>query len=123
MQEPVIHNASQASIALPPQIKAAEKPKGPTIEGDPLNAFEHFPFQIRTDLSAWMTFSEEERIRKAKAFSNLKGDELNKMNPDRRAKVLCYIIWLEAHHPNGSRLPSAAAFNGLFPQKVTVGAS
>jgi len=72
-----------------------------------------------------MTFSEADRKRRAALFgSNVLSDaktimerQQYKWTPERRHKVLNYIIWLESIHPKGSREVAALAFNALFPKK------
>ena len=112
MQEPVQHVASRHSVERP--VYKPEEQAQPTIVADPLTSFETYHFQIRTDLRNWMTFGVEDRIRRAKQFSNLKDDPQLRMTPERRHKLVNYIIWLESTHPRGHRDPAAVAFNGLF---------
>jgi hypothetical protein len=113
--QPVQHVASRHSVERPTIPAAAQPP--PQIESDPLTSFEYFHFQVRTDLRLWMTFGLEERIEKAKRFSRMNEDPAFKVTPERRHKILNYIIWLESTHPAGHRNPAAVAFNGLFKKE------
>lgn len=88
-------------------------PKSPIIGDEPLNSFESYHWTVKTELVGWMTFSEEDRMKKAKHWAGKKSGDM-----DQRAKVLNYIIWFESHHPNGSSNVAALAFRGLFPKHL-----
>ena len=87
----------------------AQLPKAPIIGDDPLNSFEKYDWKTNTDLQSWMTYSEETRQKKAKQYAN------DRRNMDRRHKNLCYIVWYESAHKNGSAKVALQAFCGLFP--------
>jgi hypothetical protein len=89
-------------------------PVRPIIGDNPLNAFETYHLQVKTDLDKWMTYSAEDRFRRAKVFA-AGGQNGTKVDEDKRAKILNYIIWLESHHVSGDSMVAAIAFNGLFP--------
>ena len=122
MPQPVIYNASKESIRVP-EPEVVQPPHEVVIEGDPMNAFENYHFQVRADLSGWMTRGEEDRITRAKQFSHCEEDQALKINPARRHKILCYIVWMEAHHKLGSSKVAAVAFHGLFDKKKGNGGS
>ena len=92
--------------------------EAPAIPRDPLTSFENFIFTIRTDLSSWMTFDKKGRLDRCKWFVDTYVDSAQKMTPDRRHKVLCFIIFMESHHPLGDSDVAAVAFKGLFPGHV-----
>jgi len=114
MGEPVKVVASMESIRLPNLGNKPEEawPTQPIISGDPLSAFEHYDWHIKTELSGWMTFSPEDRLKKARVFVNSK-----KIDVDKKTKILNFIIWIESHHKLGRREPAAVAFNALFPKE------
>jgi len=121
MGEPVKVVASMESIRLPetqPEPDPDWKQRR-TITGSPVSVFDQYPWAIRTDMSAWMTFSLEDRIRKAKAYSRSKGD------PTERCEILLYIIRAESEHPlgqKGPKGPASVAFHGLFPEEKNASA-
>ena len=119
MAEPVVYSSSREADRIPGFHDPADEtlPKQPIIGDNPLNSFETYHTQVKTDLNNWMTFSQEARERKAKAFQEMTAnDERLKLDMDRRCKILNYIIWIESHHPLGSSYVAAIAFKGLFPQ-------
>jgi len=117
MGTPVMYNASLESVKVP-DTKAVEARTTPKIDSDPLMAFENYHFSVKTDLKGWMTFSLDDRIKKAKQYveCSTKMTETLKIDKARRHKILNYIIWIESHHPNGNRLAAREAFMGLFPK-------
>ncbi len=114
MQEPVKHIASIESVRIPVLDGQNEDtlPVRPIIGDNPLNAFETYHLQVKTDLDKWMTYSPEDRFVRAKAFAARDG----KVDEDKRAKILNYIIWLESHHTGRDSNVAAVAFHGLFPE-------
>ena len=118
MGEPIKFVASTEALRIPNYHDPADeqKPKRPIIGDNPLNSFENYNAQVKTDLSSWMTFSVETRIERAKIWANQgKTDDKLKIDMDRRCKILNYVIWLESHHPLGNSTVAAIAFKGLFP--------
>jgi hypothetical protein len=115
---PAEYVASKVSTELPSEMLKAPEPPKPKIEGDPLKSFEYYHFQVQSDLRNWMTFAKPDRIEKAKRFSNVADEERYRIDPDRRHKILNYIMWLESIHSLGDRDVAAVAFNGLFPKTV-----
>lgn len=113
---PTEYTASRVSAEIPSDLLKPAAPPPPKIEGDPLKSFEYYHYQVQADLRNWITFGKEERIVKAKRFSNVQNEERYRIDPDRRHKILNYIIWLESIHPQGDREVAAVAFNGLFPK-------
>jgi len=128
MPEPVTHNASMHSVMVPKTREVPPNEEKVEIEKDPLVSFEHFHFQIATDLRNWMTFTEDDRMRRTALFGSpvledakpLWGRDEYKWTPRRRHKVLNYIIWVESIHPLGKRSVAALAFNALFPKEKKV---
>lgn len=113
--EPVV---STAWDAIEKSKTAPVKPPPnelPNIPRDPLTSFENMIYTIRTDLSGWMTFDKKSRLDRTKWFVDTYTDTSMKMTPDRRHKILNYIIFIESHHPMGDSHVAALAFKGLFP--------
>ena len=126
MGGPVTHNASMESVRIPLSPERRMDPHEPVkIEKDPLLSFEFFHYEMKADLAGWMTFTEEDRKRRAALFSStiladvkpLFGRDEYRWTPARRNKVLNYIIWIESTHQKGSREVARLCFNALFPKK------
>ncbi len=115
MQEPQKFVASMESVRVPSLEGQHEDslPQKPIIGDNPLNAFEVYHLQVKTDLDKWMTYSPEDRFARVKVFAARGNGE--KVDEDKRAKILNFIIWMESHHPQGDSMVAAIAFNGLFP--------
>lgn len=117
MGEPVKF-VNNAMINVPALDEKPEEslPKTPLIGDEPLNSFETYHWKVKTELTNWMGFSEEDRMKKAKSWAAKKQGDM-----DQKAKVLNYVIWFESHHPNGSSNVAAIAFRGLFPRHLKEG--
>ncbi len=111
----VVWDEIQKHAAHPVKPKPNEEPH---IARDPLTSFENFIYSLRTDLSGWMTFSKRDRLDRCKWWVDTYVDTAMKVTPDRRHKALCFIIFMESHHPLGDSQVAAVAFNGLFPGHV-----
>lgn len=111
--EPVkFHHSEMTRVPALDAVPEESLPQKPIIGDEPLNAFETYHWSIKTDLTNWMTFSVDDRMKKAKAYAQ-KGKDA-----DKRAKILNFIIWYESHHPKGNSNVAAIAFRGLFPKHL-----
>lgn len=121
--EPQTYSAVMEAEKASEEAKSAKKPieQRVTIQADPLTSFEGFHVEVKTELTAWMTWGKEARLAKAEKYAaplTKHSEETFKLTPVRRHKILNYIMWIESVHPHGDREVAAIAFNGLFPKKL-----